>query len=201
MQKGKFIVLEGIDGSGKSTQAKLLVKHLETNFKNVELHTEPTKGKYGLKIRQHLRNDDISNKEIQKLFIKDRKEHASEIIKKLKKGIVVVSDRYTLSTIAYGSISSDLDIEKLKRMNKQFPAPDLTIILDIAPEEALLRINKDESNRKKEMFDNLKKLRKIRDAYYSLKNYYPNTEIINGIETKEKCAFNIERLVYNHLFS
>ncbi len=192
---GLFIVLEGIDGSGKTTQAKKLVNFLRSRGRRVWLTREPTDGSIGREIRRHLQAKDIDNESLQKLFLQDRREHVREINSKLREGYDVVCDRYTLSTIAYGSLN--IAIEKLKKLNKEFLKPDITIIIDVEPEIAFRRITRARS--RNEYFDTLSKLARVRQAYLSLQDFYPNTFLVDGSKSIEECWEEIRRIVQNFL--
>src|SRR3989344_6163988 len=125
-----FITIEGLDGAGLSTQAGLLRDYLLKKKKKVILTKEMTDGLVGGLIKAALRKEwDTGNLTIQNLFTADRAHHlATEIEPALKKGLIVVSDRYILSTLAYGAL--DVPLQYLKQMNALFRKPDLTFILD-----------------------------------------------------------------------
>jgi dTMP kinase len=126
---GLFIVFEGIDGTGKSTQLHLLAEKLRQLDYAVVATREPTNGPYGKKIRElFVDRGAVSREEELELFIADRDQHVKEVIAPaLEDGCVVVCDRYYLSTIAYqGANGMDPDIILAK--NQDFPAPDLAII-------------------------------------------------------------------------
>ena len=144
---GKFIVIEGLDGSGKSAQVELLVSFLESNppaggGKKVILTKEPTiDSEAGRKVKQALKKEiKIEPIELQSLYIQDRKEHLeNKIIPALKEGKFVVSSRYAFSTFAYGACDG-LDMDLLIKMNEHFLLPDLTIIIDVSAESCVQRI-------------------------------------------------------------
>jgi len=122
MKKGLFIVLEGIDGSGKTTQAKRLARKL----KGVYTH-EPTKGKIG-KLSVTLFKQSRSSG-LQAVFAADRAEHVKKVIlPSLKKGRIVVCDRYILSSLAY---APQKDVKFVKVLNQGFPVPDKVFLLDL----------------------------------------------------------------------
>lgn len=174
MDQGKFIVLEGIDGAGTSTQGPLLVKYLfEKDKKNVVLLTrEPTKlSPYGLELRRRLTGDllpgeiTINDPEYwADLFINDRKWHVDKVLMpSLRLGLQLISDRYDLSTIAYQS-AQGRDMEELIRKHEGLPVPDLTLLLDLPVEIAMQRAGKD-SQRTKEYFDDHAFQEKVRTNY------------------------------------
>jgi len=182
--KGKFIVFEGIDGAGLTTQATLLENYLREKKYEVVLTKEPTNGLIGGLIRAALKKEwQTSNETLQLLFSADRSHHLNqEIIPALKEGKIVISDRYFLSTIAYGML--EVEKEWLKSLNSRFLLPDLTIILDVNPETSLQRIK--ESRFKFELFEEKERLEKIRKNFLELSKDYKNCVIINGEKSIEE---------------
>ncbi len=176
---GIFIVFEGLDGSGQSTQAELLRHYFEDNKDLVILTKEPTEdSKSGRMIRKVLRKEKkIEPDELQKLFVQDRKEHLNNlIIPNLKNGKFVISDRYFLSTCAFGGIS--LDMEWLIELNNEFILPNITFLLNVDPRICIERIDK--RGKRFEFFEEEKKLTKVRENYFKLAKRFPNIYIING---------------------
>jgi len=134
---GTFIVIEGLDGSGKSTQTALLASFLREHGVQVCATFEPTQYLIGGLIRSFLANDWKSSPYcLQLLFAADRAHHLEkEIIPSLKAGMAVVCDRYFFSSFAYGA--SDCDVDWLIDVNREFILPDLTILIESAPKNAL----------------------------------------------------------------
>ena len=164
MYPGKFIVFEGPDGSGQSTQVKILAEKLSEQGKRVVTTAEPThESKYSHRIWEILyKHISASNKEIQELISLDRGEHLKNLILPgLEKGDIVITSRYYYSTFAYGMIEFDLDW--LKSLNKDYPSPDITFILDVRPEICLERITK--RGKALEFFETLEKLKKVMENY------------------------------------
>lgn len=176
---GKFIVFEGLDGSGQSTQAEKLYKFFRQTGRLVILTKEPTENSQaGRKIRKVLRKEiKVESDELQKLFAQDRKKHLKTLIKPaLKEGKYVISDRYFLSTYAFGGI--DLDIEWLINLNNDFILPDITFFLDVSPEICLKRIGR--RGKRFEFFEKREKLTRIRKNYLSLAARFKGIHLING---------------------
>ena len=142
-RKGFFLVLEGIDGSGKTTIANYLKKVFENRKRNVFITQEPTKEKIGVIIREYL--SEVDEKERDPIFealafAADRKWHIEKWISPfLDKGYLVISDRYFYSSFAYQTINK-LDPNWLIEINKYMLKPNLAIFLDVAPEIAIKRI-------------------------------------------------------------
>jgi dTMP kinase len=163
--KGLFIVLEGIDGSGKTTLARGLKSQLESvKGWEVVLTAEPTTGPVGSLLREE--KIDSPRAEAM-LFIADRACHTDEIRKLTEEGKTVICDRYYASTLAYQSASGSgpvLDYDLLVRMNESVTVePDITILLDIDPEVSGGRV--DSRGEQKSKFERLEFQKRVRDNY------------------------------------
>jgi dTMP kinase len=177
---GKFIVVEGLDGSGKSVQIDLLVEYLKNKNKEVIVTKEPTiESEAGRKIKQALRKEiTVEPMELQKLYVQDRKEHLeNKVIPALKQGKFVVSSRYAFSTFAYGH-SDGLDVDLLVKMNDNFLLPDLTIIVDVSPESCVKRI--EGRGEEKELFEQKEKLTRVNEVYKKIPEMFGNVVAVNG---------------------
>ncbi len=177
---GKFIVIEGLDGSGKSAQVDLIAEFLKEKGKDFILKNEPTtESEAGIKIRKILKGEiKAQPMERQELFVQDRKEHLEhKIIPALKEGKFVVVSRYVFSTIAYGH-SDGLNIDLLVKMNENFLLPDLTVVIDVSPKECIERIKK--RGQAVELFEREKKLIKVNETYQKLPQMFENIVMING---------------------
>ena len=142
LRHGLLIVLEGIDGSGKTTQARSLLRRLRSRGWEAVFFREPTRGRWGREIkRKAARADSLTPSEELDLFVKDRRENVEKNLKPaLRKGKVVVLDRYYFSTIAYQG-AKGIDPRRIRRLNEAFAVkPDLVIVLDVAAGEGLARI-------------------------------------------------------------
>ena len=186
MAKSLFIVLDGMDGSGKSEMVKLLHNYIFSKSKSYRILTtrEPTSGRYGKEIRKILAFDKYPKENAEKLlelFIRDRQEHVNDsIIPFLKKSNgdvnIVLCDRYYYSTIAFQAVQG-LDMKMLIEKNKKFLKPDIAFIMDLKPKIALERIKK----RKKEKFENIDFMRNLRDKFLQLpKILKDNIKIIDA---------------------
>lgn len=186
IQKGKFIVIDGIDGCGKGTQTKLLAEFIfDSDKKNhVFLTREPYNSEYYAQIR-HLLKKGINPKDnaelLAKLFVEDRKVHTEIIGYLLSRGINVVCDRYKYSTLAYQQAQGIL-LKKLLKMHKEILIPDLAIIIDIPAEVALERVAKDNNRSYKEVFEQKDFQEQLRQNFLALPSFLPDEKIviING---------------------
>jgi len=143
---GRFIVLEGLDGAGTTTQAGLLLERLRAAGRKTHLTAEPSGGPVGALLRQVLRRrvnggsgEDFDPVALALLFAADRLDHLSaEVLPRLASGVDVVSDRYALSSLAYQSLTTG-DAAWVARINERARSPDLTIFLRVGPRLALGR--------------------------------------------------------------
>ncbi len=192
--KGKFIVFEGLDGSGLSTQAKMLGDYLKAGGHEVILTKEPTMdSEAGRQIRAIL-DEKIKTEpaEIQKLFAQDRKEHLDNlIIPALKEGKIVISDRYFFSTFAFGAVGSDL--EWLIGLNKDFLLPDMTFLLLVRPEISIDRIIKRGDGIK--LFEKLPTLEKVYENYKNIAKMFEGVCVINGEMTVDEVSEKIKKQI------
>lgn len=180
-KKGLFIVFDGPDGSGKSSQIWKLAKFISSLDKHnhLLLTREPYKTR---EIRQILMLDEPAEHKSEKLtelFVNDRKEHVSEFITpNLEKGIHVISDRYKYSTICYQAAQGQ-DICKLIEMHKEMIVPDMIFIIDIPVETAVERMKKDNIRKVEQKFEkDAKFMEKVRQNYLNLKKLFPEEKII-----------------------
>ena len=191
---GKFVVFEGLDGSGQSTQAKLLKEYFDQQGIAAFLTKEPTQWTVaGKKIKEVLGEEKkLEPLQLQELFVRDRSQHLKkEIVPALKAGKIVICDRYFFSTLAFGGI--DVPISELMAMNDMFLYPDKTFFLKVRPEVCLQRIEKREEGVK--FFEKLEKLRKVAANYQKIFQDAPNAVILNG----EKSILEIHKKIINNL--
>ena len=183
---GKFIVLEGLDGSGQSSQASLLGDFFIKNGKDMVLTKEPTQNsEAGKKIKKVLEEHiEINPLELQKLYAQDRKEHLENvIIPALKQGKIVISDRYFFSTFAFGT-AHGADLEELIKMNDNFLYPDLAFLLKVDPKVCIERIEKRADP--KTLFEKEEKLEKVWQVYKTFPSRFENVKLIDGEQSIEQ---------------
>lgn len=169
---GLFIVFEGIDGTGKSTQLYLLAEKLRDLGYAVVSTREPTNGPFGRKIRElFVDRGVLSREEELELFIADREQHVREVIAPaLEDGCIVLCDRYYLSTIAYQG-ANGLDPELIMQRNDRFPVPDLAILLEIDPGHGIRRIQ-DQRNEHPNTFEQEGNLQKVAVIFAAMQQGY-----------------------------
>jgi dTMP kinase len=166
---GVLIVFEGIDGAGKSTQARSLVRRLRVRGFVVSYFREPSRGRWGREIKRQAKvAGSLTPEQELELFLKDRRDDVERnLAPALRRGEVVVLDRYYFSTIAYQG-AKGLNPARIRRMNEKFaPRPDLVFILDVGPDAGLSRI----SGRKTRdiLFERAGYLRKVRRIFRSFR--------------------------------
>jgi dTMP kinase len=169
MSQGLFIVIEGIDGTGKSTQSKRLAEWFRSCGREVVLSREPTDGPWGKKLRESATTGRLSAEEELECFLNDRREHVEMSIKPaLDEGKIVILDRYYFSTMAYQG-ARGFDPAEIRRRNEAFaPQPDLLLILDLSVESAHGRIGArgDTANE----FEQRDTLTRCREIFLSLRD-------------------------------
>jgi dTMP kinase len=140
-RRGVLVVLEGIDGAGKTTQAALLAERLAAGGVTVVRAKEPTDGPHGTRLRASARTGRLPPEEELALFEADRREHVANVIAPaLARGDVVLLDRYYFSTAAYQG-ARGLDADDIVARNERFaPVPDFLVILDVPVDVGLARI-------------------------------------------------------------
>ncbi len=189
-KKGIFIVVEGLDGSGKTTQAGLLAKKLSKNY-NVILTAEPSRGKIGTFIREGClyENKRLPTEAEALLFAADRIEHMqTELKPALDEGKIVICDRYVYSSLAYQG-SAGLSLDWIKTINARALQPDFSVFIDCPPELVLSRLR-----RKKSVMETLNTQRKVREVYLK---FVDASELvrINGDRPREVVAEELHAVV------
>lgn len=198
--RSKFITLEGIEGSGKSTNLKFINEYLDK--KNIAYinSREPGGGPIGPKLRSLLLDvDSVISPEVEMLLmLADRKDHVDNLIlPNLNNNKWVISDRYMDSTIAYQGGGREIDVKKILATAEilNLPEPSLTLLfdlpIDVALERAKQRGNLDRFEREPEEFH-----QRIRDAYISLSELHPNRiKVIDSSQSKENVELQLLRIL------
>ena len=190
-----FICVEGIDGSGKTTQARCLVKALTARGYDAVYTTEPSRGIYGRVIRDHLlqRSDRVPTVVEAVLFAVDRLHHLENEVKPvLKTGKVVVCDRYLYSSMAYQG-AADVAAEWVEEINKHARKPDLAVYIDVPPEVVIRRIK-----RRKSVMETLQTQRKVRKQYLKLVEQKQLVKV-DGNASTPKVAKAVATVVFGFL--
>ena len=193
--KGKFICIEGVDGSGKTTQAKMLVRNLRGKDYDAVYTTEPSTGKIGALIRGFVlsRKNRVPIALEALLFAADRVDHVqTEVEPLLKQGKIVVCDRYLFSSLAYQG-AAGLDLLWMDCINKFALKPDLTLFLDVSPDVAISRLK-----RKKSVMETLQNLAKVREIYLDLAQQQRMVSL-DGNKTVNEVAEDILKTVLKEL--
>ncbi len=208
-RRGRFIVLEGIDGSGTTTQLKNVTEWLEKRGELVHATREPTDGPLGLMLRQVLRGRLVSTPwtaghdakpqpldsgAVALLFAADRLDHLqNEIIPHLEAGRHVVCDRYVLSSLAYQSV--DCDLRFVRNINEKALTPDLTIFLRVRAEVAMARI--ESSRTQKDSFEQLPLQKKVAANYDKILESYRDGDvsILDGEEETSMVTTRIRHIL------
>ncbi|MFD2157994.1 dTMP kinase [Rubritalea tangerina] len=183
-KRGLLIVVEGIDGTGKSSQVQLLADALRSSGHDVLQDRQPSDGPFGKILRKSMTEGRLAPDEELELFHKDRRQHLEDVIlPALDSGTHVVLDRYYFSTMAYQG-ANGYDVAELRATNEAFaPAPDILFILDLDVDQALKRIGHrgDEAN----AFEQRDALQFCRDVFLSVKEEaYAN--VINSEPSMEE---------------
>ena len=169
MKKNLFIAFEGIDGSGKSTQVKLLSDSFKKAGHKVYSTFEPTDSPIGSVIRNIFKHRiEADHRVIAGLFVADRLDHllnkTNGILKKLEDGYTVITDRYYFSSYAYHGTHMSLDwVIEANSLSVDLLRPDLNIYIDISPDISMKRLNNGRSSI--ELYETIENLRNVRDKY------------------------------------
>ena len=203
MKKNLFIVFEGIDGSGKSTQVRLLTGKLKDAGHKVYSTFEPTDSPIGSVIRNIFNHRiEADHRTIAGLFVADRLDHllnkTNGILKKLEEGFTVISDRYYFSSYAYHGAHMEMDwVIEANSLSAGLLRPDINVFIDITPETGMNRLNKERSSI--ELYETLENLKKVRTKYYEAFDQLKSKEnifITDGNRSPEIVAAEI----WNEIF-
>ncbi len=181
-----FIVIEGLDGSGKSTQIDMLLHRFQGRGEACHLTAEPTELPTGRFLRSILRQEITADpRTVAALFAADRIEHlfhpTEGVLRKLADGYHVIASRYYFSSLAYQSDDADPGwIASLNRLAKQTLPADITIFLDLDPEVSLQRIDARGADR--ELFETKEKLSHVRENFHLAFAHFGEGENIHIID-------------------
>jgi dTMP kinase len=164
-RRGFFIVIEGIDGSGKDTHMKYISNELRERGYNVVETAEPSRDRVGTFLKRYARSggERLPAETEALLYAADRYEHVKRVIEPaLRRGQIVISNRYLHSSLAYQG-AAGVDLDWIRELNRFALRPDLGLLLDILPEYSLHRLK-----RRRSIFESADYLRKVRDIYIRL---------------------------------
>ena len=192
-----YIVLEGIDGAGKSTQTELLNDWLIGKGYDTKKIVEPTTSDIGKVIRKELLNpestNDINQQRLTLRFAADRLTLKEEILgAKQSKDLIIISDRSFYSSICYQNNSS-VDKDWIYEVNLHTPRPDLIILLDLDVNEAIIRCDKEE------VFENVQFLEKTRKNYLDLLKIENNIVVVDAKDSPDKVQEKIRKVIQEKL--
>ncbi|MFN4082377.1 MAG: dTMP kinase [Bacteroidia bacterium] len=198
MSKTLFIAFEGIDGSGKSTQSKLLYEKMLNNNHKVFLTAEPTDRVIGKLIRDIFKgNINASQETIAALFAADRLDHLMNeengMLKMKQNGNHVITDRYYFSSYAYHGTHVNMDwVIQCNTLAANMLKPDLTIFIDVEPDVCMERISQSRVNT--ELYETLDNLKNVRNKYFEAFEKLKLSEnifITNGNLSESQVAENV----------
>ena len=199
--KGIFIVLEGPDGSGKSTMAKKIGEYYEEKGREIKFTREPGGTDISEKIRELILDNDNTEMDYKTealLYAAARAQLISEKINPwLKDGKIVISERYVYSSLVYQGMGRGLGIEKIKEINCFATGglkPDIVLLLDVNPESGLKRkLNIDGGDRLEN--EDVSFHKQVYEGYKSLAGLYPEIRTINAERTIDEIFFDIKKII------
>ncbi len=191
--RGKLVSIEGIDGCGKSTHARLLARWLRARGYKVVVTDEPTNGPIGRIIKRILRGElkvPVAAEAL--LFAADRLHHMDILIlPAMRAGKIVITERYTYSSLAYQS-ARGLNLQWITKINEKALKPDLAVLIDVPAETALRRIK---GARELDTFErDLKLQRKVRANYLRVSRK-GGAKILNGDRPAKEVQEKLRKLV------
>lgn len=204
--RGKLIAFEGIDGSGKSTQAAILTERLQNMGVDCYPTTEPSSGPVGLLIRQVLTGRmKMDNRAFAALFAADRLDHllneVNGIAAKVEAGTTVITDRYYFSSYAYHSVDVPMDwVIATNAQSSRILRPAVTVWIDVDPDVALERISRNRFQQ--ELFEKKSRLVQVRENYVRAFERLAAEETvvrIDGEQSPEKIANDVWDVVRQYL--
>ena len=199
-KRGKFIVFEGLDGSGKTTQMGMLLEYLESKGEACYSTREPTDTPFGTLLRSCMKGAiDTNEYTIAALFAADRIDHVLDSVngikRKLEEGVNVFCDRYYFSSYAYNGEFVPFDwVVELNRPAREMMRPDLTVFIDLSSEESMKRVAR---RNEAERYETMEKQKRIRERFFEAFKYFPEEKIaiITSEEEKEKTQAKIREAV------
>jgi dTMP kinase len=198
MKKNFFIALEGLDGSGKSTQVTLLAEKLKGLGLKIYTTAEPTNSRIGHIIKDIFKHKlEADHRTIAALYAADRLDHLTNktdgILKKMEEGYSVITDRYYFSSYAYHGTHMDIHwVINANSLSADLLRPDLNIYIDISPEESMKRLNKGRDSI--ELYESTENLKKVKEKYFEAFDILRREEkisIVDGNRPEKEIANDI----------
>lgn len=213
MIEGDFIVLEGIDGSGTTTQANRLAVRLRSMGLPIAVTHEPSNGPIGALIRQVLQGRMVvpglsgggrppSWNTMALMFAADRLDHLESMVHpNLLEGVTVISDRYDYSSVAYQSVTADGDpsvVAWVRDINRHARRPDLTLVFDVDP--AIAERRRAQRAGRRELFDDEELQRDLASFYRDMERHFPEDRIVHvdGDRSADEVADEVLEIVQDH---
>lgn len=195
-----FIVIEGLDGAGTSTQSNMLKKGLEARGKRVQLSMEPTAGPIGVLIKQIMRgrllfsdDDEETERQLAYLFAADRHDHlynqTDGIIQQIQKGFITISTRYLFSSYAYNA-RNNTGLDLIDRLNRDFPLPQVIIHLKCPAEVSIQRL---EERDVLEFYEKEQELKRVATNFEHI--FAPIKDRVITVDSTKKVAENAEEII------
>ncbi len=203
-QQGRFIVFEGIDGSGKSTQIKSVANFLKAEGQDVYATFEPTDGPVGSLIRQMLEGKLATDQRtIASLFAADRTDHLCNqengIAKMVEHGKIVLCDRYYFSSYAYHAQYIDMEwVVHANSLNAQILRPDLTVFIDVEPKTCFERIQQNRDSF--DMYEKMDIMKQVRENYFKAFEMLKDEErviVVDGNGTIDEVKASVKEVIDN----
>src|SRR6476659_2652260 len=198
MKKNFLIAFEGLDGSGKSTQVKLLAEKLKGQGLKIHATAEPTNSRIGHIIRDIFKHKmEADHRTIAALYAADRLDHLTNktdgILKKMEEGHTVITDRYYFSSYAYHGTHMDMNwVINANSLSADLLRPDLNIYIGISSEESMKRLNK--GRKSIELYESIENLQKVKEKYFEAFEMLGGREkisIINGSRSEKEISNDI----------
>lgn len=197
-KRGAFICVEGLDASGTTTHAHILVENLRRRGFEAVYTTEPSRGEIGRFIRNRVlqRGKRVPSVVEALLFAVDRVDHVERMIKPaMGRGEIVVSDRYVYSSLAYQG-AAGLDLDWIEEINREAPIPDLAVYIDVPPEVVVERMER--IRRRKSVMEDLETQRRVRDIYLRLVEE-GRLVLVDGNRPREEVSRDILSIVVDFI--
>jgi len=204
--KGRFIVFEGIDGSGKTTQCRLLCERIRAAGQPLHETKEPTDRPIGMLLRQFLENKyKTDERAMAMLFAADRLDHIvndqNGLLPIIKSGKHIVSDRYYLSSYAYQSVNMPMPwVLAINAQNAALLRPTCHVFIDVSPETAIARLR--QSRPDMQLYETMEHLALVRKSFFDVFTRVKDEEtiiVVNGERPMEEISSDIWKIVTNHL--